>query len=159
MKTLIKQYKFDPIAKTIQFSDKNITLDTLLVITNVTDNIIIYNFAAPTKGGIMSDSILTLTCDTSTMSDTDTLQIFADIEDGSQNIMYRILQMLSSPLGYDKSLQRQRGTVLVESGTVTQVSTVATLSNTVLVGGIQAQLLVNGQNVSAWQSCVRNRIT
>jgi hypothetical protein len=77
MKTLIKNYTFDPVAKTIQFSDKSITLDTLLVITNVTDNIIIYNFAASTKGGTMSGSTLTLTYDTSTMSATDTLQIFA----------------------------------------------------------------------------------
>ena len=41
MKTLIKNYRFDPVAKTIQFTDNNVTLDSLLIITNVTDNIII----------------------------------------------------------------------------------------------------------------------
>ena len=49
----------------------------------------------------------------------------ADNEAG--NLLMRILQMLMAPLGYDKSLGRQRGTVVVESGTVTTVSTVTTV--------------------------------
>ena len=162
MKTLIKNYTFDPAAKTIQFSDKSITLDTLLVITNVTDNIIIYNFAASTKGGTMSGSTLTLTYDTSTMSATDTLQIFADIDDGSQNILSRILQILAAPLGYDKSIQRQRGTVIVESGTVstvTSVTAVATLNNIVAIDGYTARMQILDNNRSAWAQCVRSRIS
>ncbi len=75
------------------------------------------------------------------------------------SLLWRILQVLSSPLGYDKSLQRYRQTAVVESGTITQVSTVATVSNQVNIGGLQAQLLVNGQNISAWHACVRSRIT
>ena len=77
----------------------------------------------------------------------------------SASLLGRILRALLSPLGYDFSLQRYRQTAVVESGTITQVSTVATVSNQVALGGIQAQLLVNGQNVSAWQACVRSRIT
>jgi len=53
-------------------------LDSILLITNVTDNIIIYNFADPTKGGTVSDNVLTLTYDTSSMSNTDKLLIFYD---------------------------------------------------------------------------------
>ena len=41
-------------------------------------------------------------------------------------------------------------------GTITNVNSVTNQSN---IGGIQAQLLVNGQNLSAWQACVRARIT
>jgi hypothetical protein len=159
MKTLIKNYTFDPVAKTIQFSDKSITLDTLLVITNVTDNIIIYNFAASTKGGTMSGSTLTLTYDTSTMLATDTLQIFADIDDGSQNILQRILQMLMAPLGYDKSLQRQRGTVLIESGTVTTVTTVGTVTTLSNIDGYNARMQILDQNRTSWAQCVRSRIS
>ncbi len=163
MKTLIKNYTFDPVAKTIQFTDKNITLDTLLVITNVTDNIIIYNFAAPTKGGSMSGRTLTLTYDTSTMSDTDTLQIFADIDDGTQNILYRIFQMLAAPLGYDKSLQRQRGTVIVETlptlGNVTTVGTVNNITSLNGIDGYSARMQILDNNRTAWAQCVRSRIS
>jgi hypothetical protein len=80
----------------------------------------------------------------------------------SQNLLFRILQMLMAPLGYDKSLQRQRGTVIVESGTVTTVSTVTTvttLSGITNIGGLPAQMLLNHQNLSAWAQCVRARIT
>ena len=80
----------------------------------------------------------------------------------SSSLLGRILRALLSPLGYDFSLQRYRQTAVVESGTittVTTVTTVATMTNAANIGGIQAQLLVNGQNVSAWQACVRSRIT
>ena len=77
----------------------------------------------------------------------------------SSSLLGRILRALLAPLGFDKSLQRYRQTAIVESGTITQVSTVATVSNQVALGGIQAQLLVNGQNISAWQACVRSRIS
>jgi hypothetical protein len=54
--------------------------------------------------------------------------------------------------------------VIVESGavTVSTISTVTTVSNVAnqtLMGGIQAQILVNGGNMAAWQAAVRNRIT
>jgi hypothetical protein len=93
----------------------------------------------------------------------------ADNEAG--NLLTRILQMLMAPLGYDKSLQRQRGTVVVESGTVTTVSTVTTvttcstvttlgsLTNIAGIGGYSAQMTVLDQNRSAWAQCVRARIT
>ena len=86
----------------------------------------------------------------------------------TQNLLFRILQMLMAPLGYDKSLGRQRGTVVVESGTVTTVSTVTTVTTCATVttvggitniGGYPGQMLLNHQNLSAWAQCVRARIT
>jgi hypothetical protein len=74
----------------------------------------------------------------------------------SGNLLLRILQMLMAPLGYDKSLQRQRGTVLVESGTIT---TVSTLSNITSVGGYPAQMQIIDANRTAWALNVRARIT
>jgi hypothetical protein len=53
-------------------------LEQLLVITNVTDNIIIYNFADPSAGGTISNNVLTLNYNTVSMSNTDSLQIFLD---------------------------------------------------------------------------------
>jgi len=67
--------------------------------------------------------------------------------------LFRILQMLMAPLGYDKSLQRQRGTVIVESGTIT------TVSNQTNMGGMNADMLVRAQVNAAWNLNVRARIT
>jgi hypothetical protein len=73
-------------------------------------------------------------------------------------LLTRMLNSLNAPQGYDKSLQRQRGTVIIESGAVT-VSTINTVTNQANIGGIQGQILVNGGNMAAWQAAVRNRIT
>jgi hypothetical protein len=76
-------------------------------------------------------------------------------------LLTRMLNYLNSPVGYDKSLQRQRMTAIIESGTVTvgTISTITTLSNMAAIGGIQAQILPNGANMAAWQAAVRARIT
>jgi hypothetical protein len=80
MKTLITAYTFAAASKQITFTGINpISLENLLLITNTTDNIIIYNFADPTKGGTVSTNVLTLTYNTTTMSNTDKLQIFYDL--------------------------------------------------------------------------------
>jgi hypothetical protein len=55
----------------------------VLLITNVVDNIIIYNFNDATKGGTAATNVLTLTYNTASMSDTDELQIFYDDVDGT----------------------------------------------------------------------------
>jgi hypothetical protein len=87
----------------------------------------------------------------------------ADADSG--NLLRRILQMLMAPLGYDKSLQRQRGTVLIESGTVTTVSTVTTVTTVGTVtslnnlDGYNARMQILDQNRTSWALCVRARIT
>jgi hypothetical protein len=76
-----------------------------------------------------------------------------------QFLLLRLLSYLNAPYGYDKAQGRYRNTVVLESGTVTAVTTVATVTNLSQVDTLQGRLLVLGQNVSAWQSCVRSRIT
>lgn len=90
---------------------------------------------------------------------------------GAMSLLRRILERLMSPVAYDRSLDRQRGTVVVESGTVTTVSTVSavttvstvtTLSNmadATNIGGKSAVMLINQTNLSAWANCHRARIT
>lgn len=82
-KRLIRAYDFDPVAGTITFRG-NYNLKAFLLVTNVTDNVIIYNFADPTKGGtstyINQETTLTLDYDTSAMESKDELQIFIDID-------------------------------------------------------------------------------
>lgn len=76
-KILIQNYTFDASEKTITLVDyAAITLENVLLVTNVTDNVIIYNFADHTLGGSVATNVLTLLYDTALMDDTDKLQIF-----------------------------------------------------------------------------------
>lgn len=188
MKTLVTTYTFDPTAKTITFA-KPYTLEQILLITNVTTNAIIYNFADPATGGAIVGSVLTLDFNTTAMSAEDKLQIFVDdittvqpingtvtINNSStvpipitgvqlddiEFLLARLLNAFNSPQGYDKSQQRQRGTVVVESGTVTTVSTVTTVntvSNVSTVDTLQGRIHIYGANLSAWNDVVRSKIT
>jgi hypothetical protein len=88
--------------------------------------------------------------------------VAAELLDGLQTLLLRLLNATNSPRGYDVPLGRNRVTALIESGTVTTVNTVnnvLTVGNQTNIGGTQAQLLSNGQNVSAWAATVRARIT
>jgi len=79
MKILFENYNFNAAAKTVTFNTTDvITLEQLLIITNVTTNQIIYNFADPNAGGSISNNVLTLNYNTTTMFDNDVLQIFLD---------------------------------------------------------------------------------
>jgi hypothetical protein len=82
MKRQIRNYIFNPGAKQIQILDfPTLQLENLLLITNVTANIIIYNFASPAKGAIVNsntDNFITLDFDTAGMAATDRLQILYD---------------------------------------------------------------------------------
>ena len=83
-------------------------------------------------------------------------------------LLTRMLNYFNAPMGYDKSLQRQRGTVVVESGTVTTVSTVTTVTTVTTVAAVtslnnidtyNARMTVLDTNRTAWAQCVRARIT
>ena len=87
-KKLVYNYTFTPGGAdngTIEMDGKRLER-SLLLITNVTDNIIIYNFAGSGLGGTTSytnsthKTVLTLDYDTSSMSASDELQIFVDQE-------------------------------------------------------------------------------
>jgi len=72
----IKNYTFDASLKTITFDDYvTIRLDSVRVITNVTDNILIYNFVQKGRGGTVLTNVLTLEYDVTSMDDADDLQI------------------------------------------------------------------------------------
>ena len=79
MKILFENYSFNAAAKTVTFNTTDvITLEQLLIITNVTTNQIIYNFADPNAGGAIVNNVLTLDFNTTSMSSGDKLQIFLD---------------------------------------------------------------------------------
>jgi hypothetical protein len=93
MKILFEDYTFNAATKQITFNTTSVVgLEQLLVITNVTDNIIIYNFADPSAGGTIANNVLTLDYDTTSMSNTDNLQIFLDnLESPASDEMLRLM--------------------------------------------------------------------
>lgn len=82
-KKLIYNYAFDASAQTITITGL-FTLRTLILITNVTDGAIIYNFADANTGGTTSydannnETTITLEYNTTSMSDSDEIQILVD---------------------------------------------------------------------------------
>ena len=82
-KTLLFDAVFDASARTVTLHG-NKHQRRMLLITNTTDNQIIYNFADPTRTGTFSydhetdHTTITLLADTTAMSDSDTLQILEE---------------------------------------------------------------------------------
>lgn len=78
-------------------------------------------------------------------------------------LMRRIIALLMSPRGYDKSQARQRVTAAIESGTVTTVTTVttcSTVSNIAQIAGRDAGTMqINPTNRMSWALNHRSRIS
>lgn len=74
------EFTFDASLKTITFTEV-IIQKHILLITNITDNIIIYNFACEGFGGVVSGKTLTLEYNTTLMEDTDLLSVIIYEED------------------------------------------------------------------------------
>lgn len=117
MKIKINNYTFNKTNKTVTFTDyTTIRLDGLLLITNVTRNIIIYNFANPLLGGTVANNVVTLVYDTTSMVNTDSLQIYYDdayinpATDESILLLRRIVKELESNATVDRN-NRQRVTI------------------------------------------------
>ena len=158
---------------TLSFVGQTLSLEQILVVTNVTRNEIIYNFADAAAGAASYGlNTLTLDVNTSTHSASDKIQAWVYVDDaqaidaapqsGLAMLLTRILAAMLAPLGYRKDTQRYQARTVVESGTVTLVSTVTTCStvtNAAQLGGLSADRLINSANWSAWADCHRSRIT
>ena len=118
MKKLLGQdtsgtYTFNPTAKTVTFSglSQQITLANILLITNVTANTIIYNFASSTTGAVsFVNNVLTLDYDTTSMSATDVLQIYIDVESYEESLatlLRRMNKLLESNAVVDSRLRQK----------------------------------------------------
>jgi hypothetical protein len=140
MKILFENYSFNPLAQTVTLNTTdNITLEQLLIITNVITNTIIYNFADPSTGGTISNNVLTLDYNTTGMSSTDKLQIFLDntlTPASEESIQYlKKIAQLVAPLSTQDANQRQR--VAIDASAVTlSVGTVTTVGNIAAYGGV-----------------------
>ena len=159
MKQITTNYTFNAAAKTIQSPDfVGIGLSGIALITNSTSNIIIYNFADPTKGGVLSGNTLTLTYNTGAMHNSDSLQIIfydttsvakdtslqkiSQIEDSIQELISR-LDFLPSVRGIAADLR-----VTLLSGVLTSVGTVTTVTTVTTVGTVSNQTNMGGYNAA-----------
>lgn len=155
MKQLIQNYTFNATSKTISFNDyTSISLERVLLVTNVTDNIIIYNFASSDLGGTVAGNVLLLDYNTTSMSNSDKLQIWYEVEsavpsteataqvilaltqnlDTSIELLKKIAKILE-PISVQDANQRQK--VVVELlPTLATVTTVSTVTNMQSVGGV-----------------------
>lgn len=145
MKELIKDYIFDPTNKNVVFNNYDkIDLERVLLITNVTDNVIIYNFANPVAGGhVVNNNILNLQYDTTTMSNTDKLQIFYEVDaapakEATQADMYELMYSVYTAV---KDLSALVCTI---SGGALRVST----TTPVAISTMPNVSVTNGVNVS-----------
>jgi hypothetical protein len=176
-KIRIINYSFNKASKQIVFLDyTSISLDGLLLVTNVTDNTIIYNFADPIRGGTVSGNVLTLSYDTSGMSDTDSLQIFyddpaispatettaellvalsEDIE-SSVFLLKRIAKILE-PISTQDVQQRQR--VIIDNIITGSIATVSTVYNMQSLGGVDYRWMMIDQARNTYANGIRNNIT
>lgn len=77
-------------------------------------------------------------------------------DDTVGGLLRRIVALLMSPRGYDKSQARQRVTAAIESGTVTTCSTVSNVSQ---IAGRDGSMLINPTNRTSWALNHRSRIT
>lgn len=141
MKTLVKNYTFNPASKQITITNlTSLDLEQLLLITNVTDNIMIYNFADPSIGASVNGNVITLDYNTAAMDAADDLQIFIDIPNSSDletlgDIMIggfasivSQLESMKTAQGFPDAAGRLR--VNVETGgTISAVSTVSNISS------------------------------
>ena len=80
MKQIIENYTFDKTAKTIVLDDlTSVDLKRLYLVTNVTRNKILYNFADDSLGASISGNTITLTnAETEGYADSDKMQIIYD---------------------------------------------------------------------------------
>ena len=142
MKHLVKNCVFSAVAKTVTFPVQ-ITQDRLLLITNTTRNRIIYNFADPLTGGVMTGNVLALVADTAGMQDDDALQVYAEDGISQDEALTRIAESMSELALAIRRLQAVaplpdptgRVRAAIETGSLSQVSTVSNVSNVTSVNG------------------------
>jgi hypothetical protein len=164
MKKLIEKYVFDPAQKNVVFNDyENIELERVLLITNVTKNIIIYNFANPLAGAqVLNNNILYLQYDTSTMSNTDKLQIYYDIdtEASTEDTQKDVHELLYSLYSVTKDLSAilltiSNGSVRTTVANTPSVS-ISGGSNITSMNGLPPQNLVLNSHTNLFQNIINN---
>jgi hypothetical protein len=152
---IVGGYTFNPANKTVTFTglQYTITLANVLLITNTTANTIIYNFADATNGAVsFADNVLTLDHNTVSMSATDALQIYIDVESYDESmatLLRRMNKLLESNAVVDSKLRQK---VTIEAIGANNSSNPTELNTTIPVSGTVTATVSNGiasQNMAA----------
>ena len=94
MKTLVNGYSFNAAARQITFTEiVPPGIESVLLVTNVTRGVILYNFADSSAGGTLTGNVLGLAASTTDMSNTDALQIFIDLPNPDHEGLTEILRV------------------------------------------------------------------
>jgi hypothetical protein len=133
-------YAFDKVAQTITFTGFIASLERLLLITDVTNNVIIYQFNDPAKGGLIVNNVLTLDYNTNTVAfnNTDNLQIFYWSEEPQQTALLDLAMSIKRDLQMirrEPSMTPNGLNVNVNGGLLPAVSIVSTVSSVDYLGG------------------------
>ena len=158
----------------------NLALEQILLITDTTAGVIIYNFANSSNNGTILNNVITLDYNCSSLSASDTLQIYVDIPstvpqdtammtDAYTHLLLQRICDLLEPMATQDSSQRQRiaidnivaGTTLptvttvgtvstITAGTITTVGAVTNITNAIPVGNVATWGPSPGGNIE-WQ--------
>ena len=162
-------YTFNASAKTVTFSANysSLALSDILYILNTKSGTatVIYDPTVAAKGGTYSGRTLTLAHDTTSMSNSDPLQIIiaeGDVASAINDLavtLRRYLMAIENP----PYVQLGSAQVNVTGGTlptVTTVTTVSTLTNLTQMNGIPADMAtMHPQLQEAFSTLIRNRVS
>lgn len=149
---IVQNYVFDASAKTITFADGlSLRLEGFQLITHLTSGAVIYQFNSAAKGGSLSGQVLTLDYDTTALADSDPLQIIynqpqtEDVVQAMQNLTDTMVLFMSMLVNMQPRLDASQRTVVnnsevtqpvsVATGTLTQCTTVQTVTNLAQISG------------------------
>lgn len=133
--TDIGGYVFDPAARQITLTGvpTALSLEQILLVTNVSTGTLIYSFADPALGATLAANVLTLAADTTAMQPTDRLQIFIQRPDEgavASGLIERLTCNILKRLNVDSTGRLRVGDItLAGSQTLTTVTTLTTLTN------------------------------
>ena len=162
---IIKNYTFNPTAKTIKFNDfASIDLSSIKLITNVSNGTIIYQFNDATKLGTVSGNTLTLSYNTVSMSSSHKLMIIYEeaSEKAEQHFLIRLLseirQAIRNPSWTLFSSKGQQVKVYITNDSESASMTLGAVSNLNGINSLDSRWLIWNQFSASYQQGIRGKI-
>ena len=157
---IVKNYTFNAVAKTVTSTDFS-SIEIILSILNVTTGDIIYLPNNPNKGGTLSNGVLTLDYNTTSMSNTDKLQII--IENSATDFKWNFSKVIASGVDTDfgtviktgtgQTISQSAGNLVVTTGTTAYSESIIRSNqpfdpNGIVRWGLQLSQRIANQNFS-----------
>lgn len=145
-KKIVTTYTFNVAAQTVA-SPEFVDITKIALITNITDGEVIYDPLEPTLGGTLANGVLTLEFNTTTMSNTDILQIV--LHTGTELERIGFTKAIANNVDTDfftlhqtgsgMTVNQTGGELVITSGTTARAETIIR-SNRAFTGGIRARI-------------------